>query len=50
MVLEWLSALWPVAVGLTTLIVVLARMHYSIESLSEKVKILFDFHNQRNEK
>ena len=50
MVLEWVSALWPVSVGLVTLIVVLARMHYNIESLSEKVKILFDFHNKRNDK
>lgn len=50
MILEWVSALWPVSVGLVTLIVVLARMHYNIESLSEKVKILFDFHNKRNEK
>tara|TARA_E500000178_G_scaffold293731_1_gene298618 strand:+ start:689 stop:841 length:153 start_codon:yes stop_codon:yes gene_type:complete len=50
MILEWVSALWPVSVGLVTLIVVLARMHYNIESLSEKVKILFDFHNKRNDK
>lgn len=50
MVLDWLSVLWPIAVGIITLIVVLARMHYSIETLSEKVKILFDFHNKRNNK
>jgi len=25
-------------------------MHYNIESITEKVKILFDFHNKRNEK
>ncbi len=50
MTLELISALWPVTLGLITLIIVLARMHYNLESLSEKVKILFDFHNKRNEK
>ena len=47
--LEWIGALTPALVALTTLIVVLARMHYSIESLTEKVKILFDFHNKRQD-
>ena len=50
MTLELISTLWPVILGLITLIIVLARMHYNLESLSEKVKILFDFHNKRNEK
>jgi len=27
---------------------VLARMHYNLEALTEKVKVLFDFHNKRN--
>jgi len=45
--LGFISALWPVALGLITLIIVLAKMHYNIESLSEKVKVLFDFHNKR---
>ena len=47
---EWIGALWPIAVGFITLVIVLARMHYNVESLSEKVKILFDFHNKRNNK
>jgi hypothetical protein len=47
--IEWISALWPVALGFITLVIVLARMHYNVESLSEKVKILFDFHNKRND-
>lgn len=47
---EWISTLWPVAVGFITLVIILARMHYNLESLSEKVKILFDLHNKRNEK
>jgi len=28
---------------------VLARMHYNIEALTEKVKVLFDFHNKRKD-
>ena len=39
-----------VGVGFITIVIVLSRMHYNLESLSEKVKILFDFHNKRNEK
>jgi hypothetical protein len=50
MTLDWLASLTPVAVALITLVVVLSKMHYSIESLAEKVKILFDFHNKRSDK
>ena len=46
-ILQIISALWPIGIGLITLIVVLARMHYNLEALSEKVKVLFDFHNKR---
>lgn len=48
--LEYLSALWPVAVGFVSLVIILAKMHYNIESLTEKVKVLFDFHNKRDKK
>lgn len=47
---DWIPSLWSMAVGFVTLVIVLSRMHYTIESLSEKVKILFDFHNKRNDK
>jgi hypothetical protein len=46
-VLQIISALWPIGIGLITLIIVLARMHYNLEALTEKVKVLFDFHNKR---
>tara|TARA_R100000278_G_scaffold32890_1_gene29859 strand:+ start:2722 stop:2874 length:153 start_codon:yes stop_codon:yes gene_type:complete len=45
-----ITSLTPLALALIALIIVLAKMHYSIESISEKVKILFDFHNKRNDK
>lgn len=47
--LQVISALWPVGIGIITLIVVLARMHYNLEALTEKVKVLFDFHNKRKQ-
>lgn len=46
-ILQVISSLTPVLIGIITLIIVLARMHYNLESLSEKVKVLFDFHNKR---
>jgi len=47
-VLNIISSLWPIGIGVITLIIVLARMHYNLEALTEKVKVLFDFHNKRN--
>jgi hypothetical protein len=49
-VLSIISALWPIFVGLIGLVIVLAKMHYNIETLTEKVKVLFDFHNKRQDK
>jgi len=45
-VLQIISSLWPIIIGIITLIIVLARMHYNLEALTEKVKVLFDFHNK----
>jgi hypothetical protein len=42
-----ISSITPVLIGIITLIIVLARMHYNLEALTEKVKVLFDFHNKR---
>ncbi len=46
-VLQIITSLWPIGIGVITLIIVLARMHYNLEALTEKVKVLFDFHNKR---
>jgi|TARA_R110002126_G_scaffold274173_3_gene419103 hypothetical protein len=46
-VLQVISSITPVLIGIITLIVVMARMHYNLEALTEKVKILFDFHNKK---
>jgi len=46
-ILNVVSSMTPILIGIITLIIVMARMHYNVESLSEKVKILFDFHNKK---
>jgi translation elongation factor EF-1beta len=38
---------WPIAFGIITLIIVLAKMHGELETLKEKVKVLFDLWNSR---
>lgn len=45
--LQVISSITPILIGIITLIIVLARMHYNLDALSEKVKVLFDFHNKR---
>ena len=40
--LDAINVLWPVAVGFVTLVVVLAKMHGDIETIKEKIKVLFD--------
>jgi len=49
-ILQVISALWPIFVGFIGLVIILAKMHYNIETLTEKVKVLFDFHNKRQDK
>ncbi len=49
-VLSIISALWPIFVGFIGLVIILAKMHYNIETLTEKVRVLFDFHNKRQDK
>ena len=36
---------WPIAFGIITLIIVLAKMHGELETLKEKVKVLFELWN-----
>ena len=46
--LDAINVLWPVAVGFVTLVVVLAKMHGDIETIKEKIKVLFDLWNSRD--
>ena len=45
--LDIINATWPILLGFITLVIVLAKMHTSIEVLQEKVKALFDLHNRK---
>ena len=47
--LEFINTAWPVAVGFITLVIVLSKMHNDIETIKEKVKILFELWNKRND-
>lgn len=44
-VYEVVNTLWPIALSIGGLIVILARMHTKITVLEEKVKSLFDLWN-----
>jgi hypothetical protein len=47
--LEFINTAWPVAVGFVTLVIVLAKMHNDIETLKEKVRVIFELWNKRND-
>ena len=47
--LQLLVAMWPVFLGFITLVIVLAKMHSSIEVLRDKVKTLFQLYNKWSE-
>jgi hypothetical protein len=38
----------PLALAFITLVIVLAKMHADIETIKEKIKVLFDLWNKRN--
>lgn len=46
--LDIINILWPIGVGFVTLVVVLAKMYTSIEVLQEKVKVLYELWNSKN--
>jgi hypothetical protein len=46
--LDAINVLWPVAVGFVTLVIILAKMHGDIETIKEKIKVLFELWNNRD--
>ena len=44
--IDLITDIWPVLVGVISLIVILAKMHLNIEILTDKVKTLFDLYNK----
>jgi len=47
-VLDAMGAIWPLALGFVTLVIVLAKMHADIEQMKEKIRTLFELWNNRN--
>ena len=45
-ILDVVDTAWPVVVGCITLVIVLAKMHGQIDTLKEKVQVLFDLWNR----
>jgi hypothetical protein len=41
-----ISSLWPLAFGILTLVIVLAKMHGAIKSLEDKMKTAFNLINK----
>ena len=47
-VLDAMGAIWPLALGFVTLVIVLAKMHADIEQMKEKIRTLFDLWNKKD--
>ena len=46
--LDLVNTMWPIAVGFVTLVIVLAKMHVDIETIKEKVRLLFELWNKKD--
>jgi len=47
--MEFIRTSWPIFLALTTLIVVLAKMHSDIQIIKDKIRTLFElFNRERN--
>ncbi len=45
--MEFVNSTWPIFMGFITLVIVLAKMHGDIETIKEKVKVLFELWNKK---
>jgi hypothetical protein len=48
-VIPVVNTVWPIMIAFVGLVIVLAKMHASIQTLQEKVKVLFELHNQKKD-
>ena len=46
--MELVNSTWPMFMGFITLVIVLAKMHGDIETIKEKVKVLFELWNKKD--
>ena len=49
-IIQVVSSLYPIIIGLTTLIFILSKIWVDVEALKEQVRQLFAFHNNEKEK
>ena len=47
--MEFINSTWPIFMGFITLVIVLAKMHGDIETVKEKVRVLFELWNKKND-
>ena len=47
--MEFLNSTWPMFMGFITLVIVLAKMHGDIETIKEKIRVLFELWNKKND-
>ena len=47
--MEFINSTCPIFMGFITLVIVLAKMHGDIETIKEKVRVLFDLWNNKND-
>ena len=48
--MEFINSTWPIFMGFITLVIVLAKMHGDIETIKEKVRVLFELWNKKNDR
>ena len=46
--MEFINSTWPMFMGFITLVIVLAKMHGDIETIKEKIKVLFELWNNKD--
>jgi len=49
-IVDFISKIWPIAVGFVTLVIVLAKMEGRLTTVEEKVRSLFELWNKHIEK
>ena len=49
-IIQVVSSLYPIIIGLTTLIFILSKIWVDVEAQKEQVRQLFVFHNNEKEK
>ena len=47
--MDFVNSTWPMFMGFITLVIVLAKMHGDIETIKEKVRVLFELWNKNND-